>query len=374
MRILRSSTQLTTFLVPLLCLILSGCALPVTAKVPGPAQDVQPHSPGLVFVDYRHLGGENNGIVLMDLDPESPQFGKILQQYEMDEGVLPHHLYFNAAQDRLYNSALSGSMLYEVNLKQAGKSPPRIEDAAPIDVGESTVGENLYFTQDGDRFYMTFMGGKGELTGGTVGVFDAQTNELIETIEAPVPEDPASGQPFILYPHGLSANEEIGLLMVTSATHPDLVSGAGNTVTAIDMKTNKPVKTYLVAEDWQTLSAPIEVLLLRDELPPFALVTTLLTGDIWVAGYNAETGLFDEFKKKVEGEASDHAWPLEFYVHKNHHGVYELYVTFGAPGVINVYSLDSLPELPLKRTLPAAAGAHHMVFFETESGRGVVVV
>lgn len=374
MRTHRSRTHFITLLVPLFCLILAGCALPVTAQNPGPAQDVQPHSPGLVFVDYRHLDGENNGIALMDLDPESPQFGKILQQYEMDAGVLPHHLYFNAAQDRLYNSTLTGSMLYEVNLRQAGKSPPRIESTTPIDVGGSTVGEDLYFTQDGTRFYMTFMGGKGGPTGGTVGVFDAQTNELIETIEAPVPADPSSGQPFILYPHGLSANEEIGLLMVTSATHPDLVSGAGNTVTAIDMQTNKPVKTYLVAEDWQTLSAPVEVLLLRDELPPFALVTTLLTGDIWVAGYNAETGLFDEFEKKVEGEASDQAWPLEFYIHKNHHGEYELYVTFGAPGVINVYSLDSLPELPLKRTLPAAAGAHHMVFFETASGREVVVV
>jgi hypothetical protein len=177
-----------------------------------------------------------------------------------------------------------------------------------------------------------------------------------------------------MYPHGISANEALGLLMVTSATHPDLVTGAGNTVTAIDMKTNKPVKTYLVAEDWETISAPVEVILLRDDLPPFALVTTLMTGDIWVAGYNAETGLFNEFEKKIEGEDTGLSWPLEFYIHENQAGEHELYVTFGVPGVINVYSLESLPELPLKRTLPAAAGAHHMLFFETQSGREVVVV
>lgn len=362
-----------TWLLPIVCLslLLAGCIRPATAAEP---HDSQPHSPGLTFIDYRHLAGGEDGVLLMDLDPESPQFGKILKQYEMGKGVLPHHLYFNASQERLYNSALSGSMLYELKLKRAGQSPPHIDEIVPIDVQGNLVGEDIYFTEDGSRFYMTFMGGKGGPTGGTVGVFDAKTNQLIETIEAPVPADPASGQPFIMYPHGISANEELGLLMVTSATHPDLVSGAGNTVTLIDMQTNKPLKTYLVAENWETLSAPVEVLLLRDGLPPFALVTTLMTGDIWVAGYNAETGLFNEFEKKIEGEAANLSWPIEFYIHQNQAGVYELYVSFGVPGVINVYSLDSLPELPLKRTLKAAAGAHHMLFFETRSGREVVVV
>lgn len=373
MRTIRNFKRSLVLLVAFMSLVLTGCIPPVAAEQHEP-HDKQPYSPGLTFVDYRHLAGGEDGVLLMDLDPESPQFGKLVQQDEIGEAVLPHHLYFNATQDRLYNSALGGSMLYELKLKQSGQSPPRIDEIVPIDVQGNLVGEDIYFTKDGSRFYMTFMGGKGGPTGGAVGVFDAKTNELIETIEASIPADPASGQPFIMYPHGISANEELGLLMVTSTTHPDGVSGAGNTVTLIDMKTNKLLKTYLVAEDWETLSAPVEVLLLRDDLPPFALATTLMTGDIWVAGYNAETGLFNEFEKKIEGEDTNLAWPLEFYIHENRAGEHELYVTFGGPGVINVYSLESLPELPLKRTLPAAAGAHHMLFFETKSGREAVVV
>lgn len=65
---------------------------------------------------------------------------------------------------------------------------------------------------------------------------------------------------------------------------------------------------------------------------------------------------------------------LEFYIHANRYGERELYVSFGAPGVVKVYGLDDLPRLTLKRTLQVGAGAHHMAFFETQSGRELMVV
>ncbi len=166
----------------------------------------------------------------------------------------------------------------------------------------------------------------------------------------------------------------LDVLMVTSTIHHDLTTGVGNTVTAIDMNTNEVERTYLLAESWEDFSSPVEVLLLRDGLPPYALVTTMLGGDIWVAPYDREAQQFGEFVKQVEGADEGLGWALEFYIHENHHGEKELYVSFADPGVINVYSLDNLPELTLKRTLPAAPGAHHMTFFDTESGREVVVV
>jgi DNA-binding beta-propeller fold protein YncE len=330
-------------------------------------------SPGLVFVDYRHLDGGADGMALMDLDPESPDFGKIIQQVEMGQGVLPHHLYFNRDQSKLYNTALGGERLYEVGLKKDANGFPTITEVTPIDVGDNFVGEDIYFTADGSRFYMTFMGGAGGERDGTVGVFDAKTNQLLEVISAPEPAEPGSDAPFILYPHGISANEELGLLMVTSSQHPAGL-GLGNTVTTIDMKSNRPVKTQLVADAADDLSLPVEVLLLRDDLPPYALVTTSLGGDIWIAPYDEESHTFGDFTKVVDGEQEGLGVALEFYIHTSHAGRKELYVSFGAPGVINVYSLDALPQLPLKRTLPAGPGAHHMSFFETRSGREVVVV
>ncbi|WP_228453350.1 hypothetical protein, partial [Chryseobacterium sp. CH1] len=44
-------------------------------------------------------------------------------------------------------------------------------------------------------------------------------------------------QRFIMYPHGISVNEEKGLMMVTSTIHPDLTTGMGNSCTLLDLNT-----------------------------------------------------------------------------------------------------------------------------------------
>lgn len=330
--------------------------------------------PGLTFVDYRHLQGGPDGVALIDLDPESEHFGEILQNVEIAANVLPHHLYFNHDQSRLYTSALGGDQLYEIILEHDASGLPRIHSIEPIDTGGNIVGEDVYFTRDGSRYYMTFMGGQGGDRDGAIGVFDAKSNDLIKTIIAPVPEDPASGEPFILWPHGISANEELGLLLVTSTIHPDLTSGVGNTVTFIDLKTDEVMTTQLVADSHEEATAPVEVLMLRDGLPPYALTTTMLGGDVWLAAYDESTRGYGDFTKAIEGDDHGVSWPLSFYVHMNQRGESELYVSFAQPGVVHVYSLENLPELTLNRTLPTAAGAHHMTFFDTPSGREVIVV
>jgi hypothetical protein len=333
----------------------------------------QPARPGLHFVDYRHLQGGPDGVALIDLDPDSEHFGEIVQDVAIGEGVLPHHLYFDRDESRLYTTALGGSYLYEILLTHE-EGFPRISGIEAIDTGGNMVGENLYFTRDGSRFYMTFMAGLGGDTGGSVGVFDARTNELLRTITAPVPDDPASGEPFIMYAHGISANEDIGLLMVTSTIHPDLVTGVGNTVTLIDLETDEVLETYLVGDDHADATAPVEVLMLRRDQPPFALANAMLGGDVWIAAYDEAERRFGEFERAIVGAESDLAWPLEYYVHTDGSGETELYISFALPGLVNVYGLDDLPELPLRRSLPAAPGAHHMSFFETASGREVMVV
>ena len=190
--------------------------------------------------------------------------------------------------------------------------------------------------------------------------------------------DPASDEPFILYPHGISANEALGQLMVTSASHPDLISGAGNTVTVIDMETREPRQTLLVAESPDELTVPVEALLLRGEFPPYALVTTVLGGDVWIAPYDEAGENFGEFTKAFDGSDNNIGVALEFYIGPGGDPDSDedkwLYVSYSVPGSVQVFSLDNLPELELVKTLPAGAGAHHMAFFTTESGREVMVV
>lgn len=365
----------TTWIAALISVAILGLTLVIAAEARSKGPQHPQADPGLVFVDYRHLDGGKDGVVLMNLDPESEAFGAILQKREIGEGVLPHHLYFNRDQTRLYTTALGGANLYEIKLDNGRDGLPHMGWIKGIDTGANRVGEDIYFTEDGRRYYVTFMGGQGGDQGGSIGVFDAKTNALIEEIIAPVPAELPAAEPFILWPHGISANEELGLMMVTSTIHDDLQTGVGNTVTLIDMETNQPLKTYLVSESWDELSSPVEVIMLRDGLPQVALVSTMIGGDIWMSEYDEAVGIYGEFEKVIEGDDEGLAWPLEFYIYENHLGQKELYISFAVPGVINVYSLDDLSNgLVLKRQLPAGEGAHHMTFFETRSGREVVAV
>lgn len=348
----------------------------VPAAAHGDGHGIAPN--GLFFVDYRNLNDGADGVVLVNLDPESEGFGEILQRFEIGEGVLPHHIYYNRDQSRLYNTTLGGEFLYELILERDDDGIPTIIEAAPVVTGGSRVGEDIFFSEDGDYFWTTFIGGFGGERDGSIGMFDARTNELVDTIVAPEPENPASGEPFLLYPHGISANEDLGLMLVTSTVHPDLTTGMGNTVTLIDMETNELVQTALVAESWDDLSQPVEVLLLRDGLAPYALVTTVMGGDVWIAPVDEETGLLGEFTEVVDGSTNGLGIALEFYIGPGEDPESAedqlLYISYALPGVVNAYRLDNLPELELVRSYEAEAGAHHFGFFQTESGREAMLV
>ncbi|REC75601.1 hypothetical protein DRF60_15480 [Chryseobacterium elymi] len=318
------------------------------------------------YIDYRSLKGLPDGIAVIELDPEAPNFGHISSQLELGIGVLPHHLYYNQSANKLFTTALGGSYLYQIKTEKDKNGQPKLVNATPIDTGENTVGENLFFTNDG-RYFMTFMGGAGGPRDGSIGVFNANNNQLIKTIKAPIQTNPNQ---FIMYPHGISVNEEKGIMMVTSTIHPDLTTGMGNTCTLLDLNTYELKETYLVADSQTDMSSPVEVLLLRGKFPQYALATTMLGGDIWIAPYNAATKKYDAFSKIFDGSTQGLGWALEMYIDDNS----RLYVSFADPGKVLVFDISNLPQLKLLKTLTADKGAHHMVFFKTKKGKEVVAV
>ncbi|HBV14918.1 hypothetical protein [Chryseobacterium carnipullorum] len=145
------------------------------------------HNPDLphdssFYIDYRSLKGLSDGIAVIELDPEAPNFGHISSKLELGIGVLPHHLYYNQNADKLFTTALGGNYLYQIKTEKDKNGQPKLVSATPIDTGENTVGENLFFTNDG-RYFMTFMGGAGGPKDGSIGVFNANNNQLIKTIK-----------------------------------------------------------------------------------------------------------------------------------------------------------------------------------------------
>ena len=300
-----------------------------------------PKSPILALVDYTSQtgkAGEADGVAVVDLNPNSALFGKIMQQVSIGPEVSPHHLYYNRDGSKLYTTALGGARLYRIEMMG-----DRIQKVIPIDTGSCQVGEDLYFTEDGSKYYLTCMGSD------MVAIFDAYTDKMIGQIQAPDP-----GKPYIKHPHGLAVNEKLDRMIVTETVSPQL-DDPGASVTVIELSTGKVLSTHPITRDDQGRSAPVEIFFLPGQ--PTAYVTAMLEGSLWVGTWDESSKDF-QFKMVDDLTARGQSTPLEMYMGPDGN----LYVSFAQPGGVNVYDISQPLTPKFLKTLPAEAGAHHIAF------------
>ncbi len=325
---------------------------------------------GLPTLDTKH------SVAIVELDPESERFGEILSEVEQPDITHPlHHLYYSP-NGRLYSTGLDPACsLAEIGLARDATSAPIVQDFTCLDTQGQMVGEDIMWANSNGKEYMfvTFMGGTGGDDGGSVGVFDPQTNEVVKVIEARKSQV-AEGEPFIMYPHGISAFED--RMVVTSTIHPDMATGVGNTLTIIDLNTLEPIQNITV-ENEKPLnfpSSPVEVLFARPtmhpDIQPAILANTMFGFETWRVPYDANSKTFGTAEVAYSGTQNNTAVPLEFYGTAD-----ELFISHALPGVVKRYDLASLPELVSSGPdIVADPGAHHMIFFDSASGRKLIAV
>ena len=56
------------------------------------------------------------GIAIMEIDPESPDFGKILMDIPLPSDLVAHHIFFNRDKSKAYITSLGKSILLVVDL------------------------------------------------------------------------------------------------------------------------------------------------------------------------------------------------------------------------------------------------------------------
>ncbi len=322
--------------------------------------------------------GTQHSVAIVEMDPEAEDFGAILNELEIPDMELPlHHLYYSPT-GRLYATGLDPKCsLAEIGLARNASGAAQIEGVDCLDTQGQQVGEDIMWHAVNGTEYMfvTFMGGTGveQSDGGSLGVFDPQSNDVVKIIEARKSQV-ADGEPYIMYPHGISA---FGDRMVISSTiHPDLATGVGNSITVIDLNTFTPIQN-IVVEDANPVglpSSPVEVLFVRPDIVkdvnPAVLVSTMFGFEIWRIPFNQADKSFGTPEILYDGTASGTGVPLEFYGNET-----ELFVSHALPGVVKRYELSKLPDLvSAGPDIVADAGAHHMIFYSTGSGRKVIAV
>jgi hypothetical protein len=319
-----------------------------------------------------------NSVAIVEMDPEAENFGAILYEFETPNIDPPlHHIYYSPT-GRAFATALDPKCsLVEIRLARDASGSPVVNSVDCIDTGGQQVGEDIMWHTVGGNDYMfvTFMGGTDveQSDGGTVAVLDAQSLEVIKIIEARKSKV-GEGEPFIMYPHGLSAYGD--RMVVTSTIHPDLATGVGNSITVIDLNTLTPIESIVVEESKPVgfPSSPVEVLFVRPSIvagvEPAVLVNTMFGFETWRIAYDEANKTFAAPVKIYDGVEQGTGVPLEFYGNET-----ELFISHSLPGVVKRYELASLPELVSSGSdIVADAGAHHMIFYSLKSGRKVIAV
>jgi DNA-binding beta-propeller fold protein YncE len=302
----------------------------------------------LALLNYESKPGQpvrREGIAIMDIDPESADFGKILMEIPLPSDLVAHHIFFNRDRSKAYITALGKSILHVVDLT---KFPYRLRAIA---VPDCQVGEDLVVSEDNRTWYLTCMGSS------TVIMGDAVKDVPIKTVSA---AQPAAA--FILYPHGIAIHNGIDRVLVTSSVKPDM-SEVGESVTVLEASTGKVLSTHKIStKPSPAKSAPVEIMFSPNANPPVVHITNMMEGTLWAGMWDPKTQSFS-FNQVDDFGTRDQGMPLEMLYNKKGD---RLFVTTAKPGFVNLYDNSDPRQPKFLKTIPAAAGAHHTILSPDE--------
>lgn len=302
----------------------------------------------LALINYESKPNQpvrREGIAIMDIDPESGDFGKILMEIPLPSDLVAHHIFFNRDRSKAYVTALGKSLLHVIDLT---KFPYRLR---AIDVPECLAGEDLVVSEDNKTWYLTCMGSSNVIVG------DALTDKPIKAVSAAEPSVAT-----ILYPHGIAIHNGIDRILVTSTVKPDM-SDAGESVTVLEASTGKVLSTHKIgSKPAPAKSAPVEIMFSPKANPPVVHITNMMEGTLWAGVWDPKSKAFsfheiDDFGPRQQG------MPLEMLYNAKGD---RLFVTTAKPGFVNLYDNSNPLQPKFLKTIAAAAGAHHSVLSPDE--------
>jgi DNA-binding beta-propeller fold protein YncE len=307
------------------------------------------HAEILAMLNYESKPDQpvrKEGIAIIDVDPTSPAFGKIVMDIPLPPDLVAHHIFYNRDLSKAYITALGKSILHVMDLK---RSPYRMK---AVEVPDCKVLEDIVLSEDNKTWYLTCMGSDNMIIGNAV------TDTPTKTVAAP-----PSGNPFISHPHGIGVHNGIDRVLITSTIMPGNMAEAGETITVIEASTGKVLSTHKVSRKASpSKAAPVEVMFSPRTNPPVAHITNMLEGTLWMTAWDPKAKSFS-FEQIDDYGPREQGVPLEMLYNRK---ADRLYVTTAKPGFVNVYDNTDPRHPKFLKAIPAAAGAHHLVLSPDE--------
>jgi len=204
------------------------------------------------------------GIAIIDVDPKSKTFGKIVQDLPLPAELVAHHIFYNRDQSKAYITALGKPELRVIDMK---KKPYQIKVVA---VPDCSVGEDVVFSEDNTKWYLSCMGSQAMIVG------DARSDEPIKMVKVPAP-----------YPHGIAIHNGIDRVLLSSTVRASDLGDAGEVISVVEASTGKALGTHKVSKKPSPAgAAPVEILFVPKANPPVAYITNMYEGTLWTATWN----------------------------------------------------------------------------------------
>ena len=275
------------------------------------------------------------GIAIIDVEPGSPTYGKIVETIALPPDLVAHHIFYNRDASKAYVTALGKPELRVIDLFK------RPFQAKTIAVPDCQVGEDVVFSDDNKTWYLSCMGSSKLIIG------DAVTDQPTKTVSLPNP-----------YPHGIAVDNKIDRVLLTSTVRASDLGDPGENISVVEASTGKVMSTHKVSnKPSPSGEAPVEILFVPGANPPVAYITNMFGGTLWTATWDAQKKDFDV--AQVFDFASVKAGiPLEIYFNGK---ADRLYVTTAKPGHLHVFDISKSAGKPeLLKSIATAEGAHHV--------------
>jgi DNA-binding beta-propeller fold protein YncE len=305
------------------------------------------HAEILAMANYESKPGQTprrEGIAIIDVDPASKNFGKILNDIPLPNDLVAHHIFYNKDLSKAYITSLGNGALHVMDMTHVPFRPKK------VDMPDCKVGEDVVFSKDNKTWYMTCMGSSNVIVG------DAQTDKPIKVIAA------NDEDAFVRYPHGITINDDIDRIIITSTVSPDM-KDAGETITVIEASSGKVLSSHKLSDKPSPSGvSPVEAVFLPGSNPPVAYINTMFGGEVWTATWNEVNKAF-HFQPVFDFNAVKQGVPLEIYFSDEND---RMYITTAKPGYLSIFDISDKHKPSLIKAIPTAGGAHHVVITPDE--------
>ncbi len=307
----------------------------------------------LALVNYQSKPDQTlkrEGLAIIDLDFESKNFGKIVKDIPLPTDLVVHHIFYNKDLTKAYIAALGSNPLQVMDMTNSSYT------MKTIDVPACQVAEDLVFSGDGERWFVTCMGSNNVIMG------NAHTDKQIKVIATPTTQT-GSRKKLISHPHGIGINDEINRIVVANTVHPTDFSIAEETVTVLNARSGKVLSTHKMSEKASPSgSAPVEAVFLPKAHPARVYINTMFGNTLWTGVWNSMSQNFS-FSQVFDFNSLKQGVPLEIYFN---HNLDKMYITSASPGYFNIFDIKNPAKPRLETSIPTAEGSHHVVFSPDE--------